>query len=94
MQEAAVAVIVACAACAVVWRYLPHAARKKMRAVLAQMFARFGWQRLAARFSRDTAAGSCGSGCGSCGGCGSKDAGSAPSEFAITPETLRRTARR
>lgn len=92
MQEIIVGMIVGFAACAVTWRYMPKAAKRKMLPVLARMAGGLGWKQGAARFAAASAA-DCADSCGSCGGCGPKEA--PPSnEFSITPEALRRTSRR
>ena len=73
MQEAIVAVIVICAAFAVINRYAPKAVKRIARSWSARTAIRFGRHALAAKIERQAQAGaSCGDGCGACGNCGSK----------------------
>jgi hypothetical protein len=95
MQQAIVAVIVFYAAWVVVRRYAPKALKREVRAIAAHGLRKCGWERAARRLENDAqAAASCRDGCGSCGGCDSKEPAALQGEFAITPETLRRTTRR
>lgn len=94
MQELIVAVIVIYAAGAVLLRYLPKRIRAHARTAMAQLFRRIGWNRAAARFEHASGAASCADGCGSCGGCGSGDDARSADRSAISPQALRRTARR
>lgn len=95
MEELIVGLIVALAAWVVVLRYMPSAARRKMRGMIAVALTGAGWDRAARRFEASAQAGaSCADGCGSCGGCGSNQADLAQKEFAITADALKRTARR
>ncbi|MBI1892358.1 MAG: hypothetical protein HYS18_17065 [Burkholderiales bacterium] len=71
MQEVIVAVVVCCAAMAVLKRYLPRAARNAVRQSIARIAGKLGWQRMAHRLEAEKKiAASCDDGCGSCGGCG------------------------
>jgi hypothetical protein len=95
MQEWIVAVIVACAVWAVAKRYLPKAARQAVRRWSARAASRLGWSWMASRLEATAEAGSsCADGCGTCGSCGSSGAPPTDAQFAITPEALKRTARR
>jgi len=71
MQEAVVALVVACAFWAVARRYLPKSVRRAIRSWSVRVAKRLGWHRLADRLSvAEEKGGSCSDGCGSCGGCG------------------------
>ncbi|MGI4848005.1 MAG: DUF6587 family protein [Janthinobacterium lividum] len=97
MQQTIVGLIVFLALWRVVARYAPLAVRNAMHRFLLGLLRRIGLQRLAARLaSRKQAKGGA---CGGCNACASADGGSAPpaepiAEFSITPEALKRTARR
>lgn len=93
MQEAIVGLIVACAAWAVVTRYAPKPLREHMRMLPVRLLQAAGLTRLAARLARrSSGASGCGDGCGSCGGCDTAAGSRSPSS--ISPDALRRTARR
>lgn len=94
MQEFVVSAIVLFAAMAVTRRYLPKAIKRRMREGTVRALRLFGWEGAAAWLEREAeAAASCADGCGSCGGCGTKDAGVSQTEFAITPESMKRIHR-
>jgi hypothetical protein len=101
MQETIVAFIVLAALWKVVARYAPKSVSHAMHRVLLGLLRRLGLARLAERLAASKQA-AAGGACGDCGGC-SPAAGKAqakagepqrPAEFSITPEQLRRTARR
>lgn len=95
MQEAIVGVIVVCAVWAVARRYAPKAVKRSLRTRMAAAFRQRGWHRAAQRLEQEAKpASGCGDGCSSCGSCESGPGISSQVEFAITPETLRRSARR
>jgi len=80
MQEAVVALVVACAFWAVARRYLPKSVRRAIRSWSVRVAKRLGWHRLADRLSvAEEKGGSCSDGCGSCGGCGT-DAPAKPAD--------------
>lgn len=94
MQEMIVGLIVAVAACAVVWRYAPHALRRAGRSWLAKAARHFGWTALEKRIeAKAQLKSSCADGCGSCGGC-KPVARALEEQSTITLEELRKTARR
>jgi hypothetical protein len=73
MQEFIVALIVACAAFAVLKRYLPKTWKLALRARAAGLAKKAGWLGLAQKLesaSSAAAASSCSDGCSSCDGCG------------------------
>jgi hypothetical protein len=95
MQESIVALIVACAVWTLAQRYMPKTARRALRGWSARAAKRFGWSGVASRLEAAAEAGSsCGDGCGTCGSCGPSDAPPLDKQFVITPEALKRTARR
>jgi hypothetical protein len=94
MQHIIVALIVTGAVWAVIWRYAPAAVRKSLLGLLSRAFKALGWESAATRAGKSAAAGGCTDGCGSCGGCDSKEASPSKKQVAMTPEALRRTARR
>jgi hypothetical protein len=94
MEELIVGLIVALAVWVVLLRYMPAVARSKLNGTIAAALTSAGWLRAARRFEASAQAGaSCSDGCGSCGGCGSKQSDLAQTEFAITADALKRTAR-
>ncbi len=89
MQEWIVGVIVALAACNVLWRYAPVAARRKSRALAAQALRQLGLARMASRLAQERSSGAC----GGCSGC-STDQLPGQTKFSISVDALRRTVRR
>ncbi|HYD81695.1 MAG TPA: DUF6587 family protein [Paucimonas sp.] len=90
MQELAVAVIVACAAWAVLKRYTPRAVRARLGAAVANVARRAELPALAKRLEAPSPAASCADGCGTCGGC-SASTGAPPASHGIPLDQLRRT---
>ena len=97
MQEIIVAIIVICAAFAVIKRYAPRAAKQAFRSQSARIASRLGWHRFAAKIAERAEEGaSCGNGCGSCGSCGnapeqSQTSSAATNSTSISVEALKRT---
>jgi hypothetical protein len=95
MQEFIVAVIVACAAVAVLKRYAPKALKQVARSWSARAATRIGWLALAERIERQAQAGaSCANGCGTCGNCGANGNPSTAKQAIVTLESLKQTIRR
>lgn len=95
MQQWIVGAIVAYAFWVVAKRYLPRALHRLLRSWAVRGARRMGWNRLAARLEKRAEAGaSCGDGCGSCGSCGSGEKDTAPKQFTIPVEALKRGAGR
>lgn len=94
MQELIVAIIVACSAFAVARRYLPASVRNAARRLAANAALQLGWQDLAGKLAvQGPVATSCADGCGPCNGCGTVSA-AGPASFGISPDALKRTARK
>jgi len=89
MQEWIVGTIVALAACNVLWRYAPAAARRKLRSLAAQALRKLGLARVASRLAQEPSSGAC----GGCSGC-STDQPPGQTKFSISVDALRRTAQR
>jgi hypothetical protein len=96
MQEIIVALIVLCAAVAVLKRYAPKALKQWARSWGARTARRIGWLALAERIERQAQAGaSCADGCGTCGNCGSAgQAAPVEKQTVISVESLKQTIRR
>lgn len=76
MQEVIVAVIVLCAALAVLKRYLPRTVRAALRRKAGRIAGKIGWGALAGALEKkgsEESAASCDDGCGTCGGCQAGD---------------------
>lgn len=89
MQGAIVAIIVACAAWAVIKRYAPQSLRRAARKSAAAAGRRLGWAWLEQRFNTESAVRT--DACSTCGGCASGKAGAR--RPMATPESLKRTLR-
>jgi hypothetical protein len=88
MQEAIVAIIVACASWVVLKRYAPKTLKQAMRIQAARACKTMGWKWAETRIeSGSDAGGSCADGCGPCGGCGTKPAPGAEQKIVFTPRT-------
>lgn len=91
MQEAIVAVIVACSVWVIAKCYLPKAVRQAVRQWIADLLKKLGWYWMANRLAVQTPVSTvCSSGCGTCGGCGSDATVSDKKQSTITLKTLRR----
>lgn len=88
MQEFIVGLVVACAACNVLWRYTPAGVRRKLRGVIVQLLRQVGQDRMEKRFAKDERSGAC----GGCSGCSTQHPEQA--KFSISVDALRRTAKR
>jgi hypothetical protein len=94
MQQIVVALIVACAAVAVLQRYAPKAFKRAARISTVRAAKAIGWQSLADKLAQQAETGaSCGDGCGSCGNCGTTSA-PGPALTSIPVEKLKETLRR
>ena len=70
MQEAIVALVVACAAWFVFRRYAPKRAKEGVRGALARGARKLGWKSIAQKLEQAApATAGCGNGCGACGAC-------------------------
>ncbi len=95
MQEVIVGIIVAFAAFAVARRYAPAPVRQALNGWTARSARRIGLGRLAEKIeAKAGGSAGCGDGCGTCGGCGTANSASSARQFSISPEALKRTARR
>lgn len=94
MQETLVGIIVAGAIWVVVKRFAPRTAQITARMCFARVLKNFGWLDTARKLeaAADLLAGA--SGCGGCGSCSTVKARPETKQFSITPEQLKRTARR
>ena len=91
MQETIVALIVLCAAAAVLRRYAPRFVKRAARSWSARLAGQFGWHALAAKIAENADDGaSCGNGCGNCGSCGT-DPANPVEQNTISAEALKRT---
>lgn len=92
MQEAIVALIVFCAAIAVLKRYAPKKLKQATRVLTTQLATKLGWKTLATKIEAKAEDGAaCGSGCGSCGSCGTEPAKQTESKSVISAEALKKT---
>lgn len=93
MQELIVSVIVAGAGGYLALRYMPKAVLGAAGNALVRAVRAAGAARFATRLEKALETAKCASACGSCGGCGGKDS-DAQGRKGVTPEALKRTARR
>lgn len=94
MQEAIVAVIVASAVWVVAKRYAPKSVQITVRMWIAHILKKFHLNGAADKLEAAAQARANASGCGSCGACSTTGSSPAEKQFTITPEELKRTARR
>lgn len=94
MQEVIVAVIVAGAVWVVAKRYAPKSLQIAARMWFAQVLKKLHLNEAASKLEAAAKARANAGGCGSCGACSTTGSTPAEKQFTITPEELKRTARR
>lgn len=95
IQPIIVAIIVACAAFAVLRRYAPKALKRVARVGTVRLIRSFGWNSMADKLAQHAESGAaCGDGCGSCGNCGPASTGQGGTSQSILVSDLKQTLRK